>query len=303
MIIVLALLIFCLLCALGVQYARHVALLNRLDAMLDAAIGNTFSETDFTESRLSKIEAKMYRYLTAGQASLAQVNGEKDRIKALISDLSHQTKTPIANILLYTQLLCDRGDLNGQAASLAGQIESQTEKLSFLIQSLVKISRLENGILSVAPKEREVQRLLSGLDFTGRAQEKGITLSVEEENDLTAVFDLKWTLEAVSNIVENAIKYTPRGGRVTVRAMPYELFVKLTVEDNGIGICEEEFPKIFARFYRSPKVSECAGVGIGLYLARELIAKQGGYIQVASKEGEGSVFSIFLPRQTNLSKL
>ena len=303
MIIVLVLLIFCLLCALGVQSARHMALLNRLDAMLDAAIGNTFSETDFTESRLSKIEGKMYRYLTAGQASLAQVNREKDRIKALISDLSHQTKTPIANILLYTQLLCDRGDLNERAASLAGQIESQTEKLSFLIQSLVKISRLENGILSVTPKETKVQKLLSALDFTGCAQEKGVTLSVEEENDLTAVFDLKWTLEAVSNIVENAIKYTPRGGRVTVRAVPYELFVKLTVEDNGIGICEEEFSKIFARFYRSPKVSECAGVGIGLYLARELIAKQGGYIQVASKEGEGSVFSIFLPRQTNLSKL
>ena len=146
MIIVLVLLIFCLLCALGVQSARHMALLNRLDAMLDAAIGNTFSETDFTESRLSKIEGKMYRYLTAGQASLAQVNREKDRIKALIS--------------LYTQLMCDRWDLNERAASLDGQIESQTEMLSFLIQSLVKISRLENGILSVTPKETKVQKLL-----------------------------------------------------------------------------------------------------------------------------------------------
>lgn len=282
---------------------NHIKTLDRLDAMLDAAITNTFSESEFTEKRLSKIENKIYRYLSAGKMSFSRINEEKDMIKSLISDISHQTKTPVSNILLYSELLCDTGNLGGKEEKLAENIKAQTEKLNFLIQSLIKISRLENGIVTVIPKENSVEKLLSGLDFEGKARLKNIELSIENNNCTTAFFDFKWTLEAISNIVDNAIKYTPPGGKVKISAKAYEMFVKINIEDNGMGICEEDFPKIFTRFYRSQKVCDKEGVGIGLYLSREIISKQGGYIKVESKENEGSTFSVFILQKANMSKL
>ena len=117
------------------------------------------------------------------------------------------------------------------------------------------------------------------------------------------MFDFKWTLEAVSNIVDNAVKYTTAGGTVTIGAREYEMFVCIHIADTGIGMSEEETAKIFARFYRSPEVRDERGVGIGLYLAREIVAKEGGYIKVSSRKGAGSVFSVFLPKLSNVSKL
>ena len=300
---ILTLIILLLSCIILFLHIKHIKMLDRLDLMLDSAITNTFSETQFTESRLSKIETKMYRYLSAGKTSLTQIKSEKDAIKALISDISHQTKTPVANILLYSQLLRDGGGLNENASELAAHIESQTEKLNFLIQSLIKISRLENGIVAVVPKENRIEKLLSGLDFKTKAQLKNIDLIIEKNINMTAFFDMKWTLEAISNITDNAIKYTPAGGKVKISAVPYEMFVKIDISDSGIGISEEEFSKIFTRFYRSQKVSDSPGVGIGLYLSREIISKQGGYIKVTSAENKGSTFSVFIPKQSNMSKL
>ena len=121
---------------------------------------------------------------------------------------------------------------------------------------------------------------------------------------MNACFDLKWTLEALSNILDNAVKYTPAGGTVSVNAQEYEMFVRIDVADSGIGMSEEETAKVFARFYRSPRVSQEKGVGIGLYLVREILSREGGYIKVTSKIDQGSTFSVFLPKtNANLSKL
>ena len=283
------------------RYTSHI--LSELDRMLDSAIDNTFTERTFSEKKLSKIESKMYRYLSAGNTALRQINAEKDSIKTLIADISHQTKTPVSNILLYSQLLREAPGLNDNTIRLASQIESQTEKLSFLTASLIKLSRLENGIINVAPKENSISKLIAGLDHDADADAKGICLCIGPVTECMAVFDMKWTLEAVSNIVDNAIKYTPSGGSVTIRSQAYEMFACIRIADTGIGMSEEEIAKIFARFYRSSEVSDERGVGIGLYLAREIIAKEGGYIKVSSKKGEGSVFSVFLPKNKNLSKL
>ena len=222
----------------------------------------------------------------------------------MVSDISHQTKTPVSNILLYTQLLGEAPELSENTKKLVEQIEQQTEKLSFLIASLVKTSRLENGILTLQPNEESVGRMLGALDFTAQAREKNIDLSIGKADGMTACFDLKWTLEALSNILDNALKYTPAGGKVKVSAREYEMFIRIDVADSGIGMSEEETAKVFARFYRSPRVSQEKGVGIGLYLAREILSREGGYIKVTSKINQGSTFSVFLPKtNANLSKL
>ena len=294
-----------LLLALGLyfMYRYHVRTIDRIDKMLDSAKNGTFQETDFTEEKLSKIEAKMYQYLSAGKTSLKQIDAEKNAIKTLISDISHQTKTPIANIMLYTELLKEVQGLDSETKDLITQVEKQTEKLNFLIAALIKTSRLENGIVSVYPTENSVNELLASMGCQNETKKKNISYKVEIEEGIRASFDFKWTMEALSNIVDNAIKYTPEGGLINVSAKEYEMFVCIEIKDTGIGISEEETAKIFTRFYRSPQVAQEEGVGIGLYLAREIIAKQGGYIKVKSQLGKGSAFSVFLPKNINMSKL
>ncbi len=284
-----------LICGVVFFYAKISAILDNIDEMIDRAIEGTLTENDFSEKKASKIEAKLYRFLRAGKIDRQQAVKERDSIKSLISDISHQTKTPVANILLYTQLLDERGVLGEEEKKLLSSISSQTEKLDFLIQALVKLSRLENGIIAVMPKRDSVEELVGEIDFEA-AITKGISFSVEHAPELTALFDRKWTAEALGNLVDNAVKYTPPGGRIRVSAKAYEMFVCIEVADDGMGIKEEETAKIFQRFYRSQQAADEKGVGIGLYLTREIIREQGGYVKVASRPGVGSVFSVFLPR-------
>ena len=126
------------------------------------------------------------------------------------------------------------------------------------------------------------------------AVEKDITLELFD-TDLHVMCDTKWTVEALGNIVDNAIKYTACGEVVQIKAERYSFFVKIDITDDGIGIEKEEIPKIFGRFYRSLSVADQPGVGIGLFLAREIIQAQKGYIKVTSEREKGSTFSVFLP--------
>lgn len=268
--------------------------MDAIEKMLDAAIDGSFSESTFDESKLSALETKFAHYLSAAETSSRNVAQEKDKIKSLIADISHQTKTPIANLLLYSELLMEE-TLPASAKANVEAIYHQSEKLRFLIDALVKLSRLENGILSLCPRHAALQPMLLSVaeQYSVKASEKGLSLLLHD-TDVFAVFDTKWTAEALANIVDNAIKYTEHGG-VTISAVSYEMFVRIDIEDTGAGIPESEQPKIFSRFYRSTAVQEQEGVGVGLYLARQIISDEGGYIKVTSVPGKGSTFSVFLP--------
>lgn len=292
-----------LVCATVVIWNTHRVkrTMRQWNDMLDAAINNRFDEHRYDESQLSRLEGKLNRFLSSSKISSRNIETEKERIKSLISDISHQTKTPIANILMYAQLLQEQPDLPASCLPLAEQIGSQTEKLNFLIQSLIKTSRLENGIVQAVPRENHIAKMVEPIlrEFQPKAQKKRITLRSVIPQDITAQFDPKWTSEALSNILDNAVKYTPGGGTIDISADKYEMFCRIDITDTGKGISEEEQAKIFGRFYRSPSVSEQEGVGIGLFLARKIIAAQGGYIKVASAHGKGSTFSVFLSRGTH----
>lgn len=268
--------------------------MDTLDKMLSAAIDGSFIESTFDESLLSALETRFAHYLSASALSSRNVSEEKDRIKALISDISHQTKTPIANLLLYTELLQEEA-LSREARDHAEALHTQAEKLHFLIDSLVKLSRLENGILALHPQREALSTLLKQAEcqFAGKAAEKGLSLTIKP-SEAWACFDSKWTAEALFNLVDNAIKYTEKGG-VSLSATPYEMFVRIDVSDTGAGIAEDEQAKIFSRFYRSDSSSRQEGIGLGLYLAREILRSEGGYIKLSSQPGKGSVFSMFLP--------
>lgn len=254
----------------------------------------SFAEEEFDESRMSALETRFAHYLSASVTSARNVALERDKIKTLIADISHQTKTPVANLMLYCELLQEES-LPDSARSNVEALHGQTEKLRFLIDALVKLSRLESGIIALNARRQAIQPVLEQVvrQYASAADTRGLYLRLED-TDACASFDAKWTAEAICNIVDNALKYTQRGG-VAISVVPYEMFVRIDIADSGIGIPEEEQAKIFARFYRSTRASDQEGVGIGLYLAREILSGEGGYIKVASGEASGSVFSVFLP--------
>lgn len=269
-------------------------IMDRLNAMLDRAIAGEPIEGSFDETKMSALETKMAKYLAMSQTGKQQLQTEKEKINALISDISHQTKTPIANLLLYSELLKE-SETDEKNRELVSSIHTQSEKLSFLVQSLVKVSRLENGVIQAVPENNRIQEMLEYVVSQVETKAAAKQICVEAElTECRALFDAKWTAEALFNMVDNAVKYTEAGGKIRIKTSPYPLFTRIDIKDNGTGIPESEIPKIFGRFYKSSSSQQEEGVGLGLYLAREIITQQGGYIKVSSKVGEGSVFSVFL---------
>ena len=261
------------------QWLRARRQLERMDRMLDRAIDGSFLESSFDES-------------VPSARNLAE---EKSKIAALIADVSHQTKTPIANLLLYASLLAE-SELTPEQRAQAEALKTQAEKLSFLVDALVKSSRLDNGILTLSPAPHPIQPLLDGAAAQGLAAagQRGISLTVLPWEG-AARFDSKWTAEALYNVLDNALKYTPPGGTVTLSVTAYHMFCCIQVSDTGPGIPEEEQAQIFSRFYRGAAVREQEGLGLGLYLTRRILTSEGGYIRVSSQPGKGSTFSLYLP--------
>ncbi len=281
---------------IAAERGKSARLLRRMDKMLEQAMTQDFTEQDYDESMLSSVETKLARYLASSSVSARNLQEEKDKIKTLVADISHQTKTPLANILLYTQLLAEK-PLDGESHECVERLEGQAEKLRSLIEALVKTSRLESGVLALQPRPSPLAPMLreAVTQFAPAAAEKGISLTLAS-SDGDGTFDPKWTAEAVCNLIDNAVKYTPPGGGVTVNTRCYEMFCRVDVSDTGPGIPETEQAKIFRRFYRRSENSQIQGVGIGLYLARQIAERQGGYIKLSSRAGEGSTFSLYLPR-------
>ncbi len=266
----------------------------KLEAMLDDALDGRFHEGDYNESRLSRLEVKWRRFLSSQMSARQKLLEEQGRIKSLISDISHQTKTPLSNIILYSQLLEEK-EKDPELISMIQAIREQSEKLDFLIQSLIKTSRLENEVLMLHPVRQPIMPML--LAVVNVMQEEAAKKQIKiilNDTDVQACFDRKWTEEAIGNLLDNAVKYSPSGSEIQISVTEYEMFATVSVTDQGMGIREEEQAKIFQRFYRSKEVAQMKGVGIGLYLAREIAERQSGYLKVKSGCGKGSTFSFYM---------
>lgn len=221
---------------------------------------------------------------------------EKERVKGLISDISHQTRTPVANIKLYLELLGDE-ELSQSGQEFLGKIQGQMEKIDFLMQSMVKMSRIETGILQIRKEDKNLYETIrhAVASVVPEAVQKEIALYVDCEEEMIVRHDSKWTEEAIYNVLDNALKYTEPGGKIHIQAERQELFVKLSISDTGKGIAPERQAEIFTRFYREPEVHDKPGVGIGLYLARTIMELQKGYIEVQSEVGRGASFRLYFP--------
>ena len=227
-----------------------------------------------------------------------EISEEKDKLKELVSDISHQTKTPIANIKLYLEMMADETDSDRNQDYLK-KMNGQVDKLDFLLQSMVKMSRLETGTIKIQKQNVPLTDTLAMAisNVVIKAEKKNIKIDVQYDERLELSHDKKWTAEAIFNILDNAVKYTNDGGNIHIVVCRQELFTKISIEDTGKGVAPERQATIFTRFYREPEVHDNDGIGIGLYLARKIITLQNGYIEVRSQIGQGSTFMIYLPNR------
>ena len=243
--------------------------------------------------------AHLYDVLRESQENIAK---ERADLQELISDISHQVKTPISNLKMVNATLLEQPVPEEKQREFLQASSGQLEKLDFLMQAMIKTSRLETGVISLDRKTQLLYDTLAAAlgGILLNAEKKNIHVSVDCPLDLALAHDRKWTGEALFNLLDNAVKYTPEGGTIRVSVESWELYVKIDIADSGKGIAENRQGMIFKRFYREEEVHDVDGIGIGLYLAREIITMQGGYVKVTSAPGRGSVFSVFLPRKIQL---
>ena len=267
-----------------------------MDSMISG--GQEPARAEDRETIFARISYRLSRLYGILQENRRKVDEERRELQTLVSDISHQVKTPVANLKMVTDTLLAKPVTEQERRDFLQGIRSQTDKLEFLVQSMGKASRLETGAVTLEKKDAPLldtlAQAMSGIVYG--AEQKGISVEVQCPDDLRVSHDSKWTAEALFNLLDNAVKYTPAGGKISVSVEQWEMYVKLDVIDTGKGIPESRQAAIFRRFYREEEVHDQPGVGIGLYLAREIVTRQGGYIQVASKPGRGSAFSVFLPR-------
>lgn len=251
------------------------------------------------ESLFYKINYRLGRLYEVMQENKNRIVKERTDLQELISDISHQVKTPVTNLKMINSTLLEQEISKEKQKEFLEAQENQIDKLDFLMQAMIKTSRLETGVISLEKKIQPIYDTLAA-SLSGillNAEKKKINVQVKCSEMLTASHDRKWTGEALFNILDNAVKYTPVGGQIYVAAECWEMYVKIDIADTGIGIPEQHQGTIFKRFYREDAVHDIDGIGIGLYLAREIVTLQGGYIRVESEPGKGSVFSAFLLRR------
>ncbi len=254
---------------------------------------------ELEDTLLSRLQHQLLKLKEILVSQNKILENEKDQIKTLISDISHQIKTPVASAKAFSELLADDELSNDERREYTLILKQSLDKLTNLTNCMMKISRLESGIIELKPEKISINDIVlsAAKSVYSKAKEKNITVSFNDENNYESILDFNWTCEAVTNVLDNAVKYTPDNGFINIDITVYPSYIRLDIADSGIGISEEEQAKVFLRFYRGTHSSGAEGVGLGLYLAREIITMQNGYIKVSSNTN-GSTFSLFF-RKTN----
>lgn len=274
----------------------------KIDRILDEILSERpISQSDILEGKISALANKAMRVQEKLQYEINQANKEKEQIKELISDMSHQLKTPLAAIMMFQELLEERELPEEERSELQKRLHNQTERLEWILNSLFKMINLEQGAIEFEIENNYIKETIieAVSSVYQKAEKKKVQICMREFYDYKILHNRKWTVEVLVNILENAIKYTPSGGKIEIAVISLQMYSRIEVRDNGIGIRQEEKIKIFKRFYRSCEVQNIEGSGIGLYLSKLILEKEKGYLTVKSKYGKGSCFFIYLQNCKN----
>lgn len=297
--IILAILLIFTICY-GIYQKRKTY--RMIDRLLDSVLSQEeIACSDVEEGEFSALVSKIKQIQEVLESHVKSADSEKEQVKSLVSNMSHQLKTPLANLSLYAEI-SGQGEVSPERkAEFADKMQRQIEKLNWIVESLSKMVKLEQNMDEFEVKDTQIrQTILDAVDAVyEKIEKKEMHLNLEPFEDRALYHNRKWTAEVFVNLLENAIKYTDQGGSISIHVKPYELYTEIQFSDNGRGIHREELTDIFKRFYRSPEVEHMEGSGIGLYLSNLILEKEKGYMTAASEYGKGSCFSVFLQNCKN----
>ena len=249
--------------------------------------------TDQEEGELSILKTNIYKATTTLKFQKELLANDKKMLADAIADISHQLKTPLTSMMVMNDLLEGEEDASKREEFIRTQ-SAQLDRMNWLIQNLLKLSKLDAGVIAMNPEEVKSHKLLSDSlkPFLIQMDLKEIKL-VEDIKDFNIRCDINWTTEALQNIIKNCIEHMKAGDTLTVSAEENNLYAGIKIEDTGCGIKKADLPHIFERFYRGEN-SGTDSVGIGLALSKTIIEMQKGEIRVSSEENVGTTFEIRL---------
>ena len=251
---------------------------------------------------LSKLQGQLLKLYDILRSYEEKEQKMRKQLDENIGNLVHQINTPITNIGLYVDFM-KRDDL-GQEESrqFLNCIEEQAQKLSWLGEGFSKISRIETGIIRLKPQSQEILPvILSAVNqVMMKAERKEMDIELKGERHLTAMMDEKWTTEAIFNVLDNAVKYGTEGTRIEIEITALTGYVCVSIRNNGIRIEKEEYYKVFKRFYRGTGARNEEGVGLGLYIAKEILEGERGYIKVETLQDGRVEFSLYFMMEVGI---
>ena len=252
--------------------------------------------SDCEETMDSKIRHQLLRLQEILVSQKQDAQKERKELQELISEIAHQMRTPLTNLKNYLDFLSEEIEKKGTEPELSylKAIQSSEEKIYFLTEHFIRISRLEHGLIQIRKEERDLLKTLR--NALGQILDQAEKKEIRFEFELHVMHDANWLGEALFNLLDNAVKYSPQNGKIKISLQENEMFTTFSIRDYGIGIEPEEKNLIFQRFYRGKRVTDEEGFGIGLYLAREILFLHEGLLTVKRCE-PGVEMKLSLPRQ------
>ena len=247
----------------------------------------------YNEGQLGILQSEIYKLVILLQEQSQSVTKKNIYLAEMLSDISHQIKTPLTSIMIMTELL-DNPDLEEEKrVEFVGKINQQVNKITWLIRNLLTLSQLEADVLKLKRESIEVKEILEKVCQSAElmAEVKEIALIIQADEGIKINCDLQWTTEAILNIVKNCIEHTSCGGYVKIGVTQNNFATNIRIVDNGEGIAKEHLPHIFERFYKGGDTSPNS-IGIGLAMAKQIIIQQNGIIEAESEKGKGTEFFI-----------
>ncbi|WP_077212066.1 sensor histidine kinase [Bacillus dakarensis] len=253
---------------------------------------------DNYEGELSILKSQIYKVTKMLSEQGAVLHEDKAKLTNVISDISHQLKTPLTSMMVMADLLSEKNLNDEKRTEFTRNLRVQLDRMEWLVSSLLKLSKIDAGTISFKKEkvvvehlvQTAVQPLLVPMDI------KMQNLSIKGDESAEFLGDIKWTSEALINIIKNCVEHSEEGGEIKIQFSENALFTEITISDNGKGIAKEDLPYIFKRFYKGKNASDDS-VGIGLAMAHSIITSQQGDIEVQSLPGVGTTFHIKFYKQ------
>lgn len=220
----------------------------------------------------------------------------KEFLKNTISDISHQLKTPLSALMMYQEIIENEPDNPETVKEFSLKIGTALKRIERLIQSMLKITRIDAGSISFEKSNYSIPNILNHAisELTTRATNEKKEIVIGGDLNQMLYCDIEWMSEAIGNIIKNALDHTDAGGKITISWKQTPTMIRIFITDNGHGIAPEDIHHIFKRFYRSKNTSDSQGIGLGLPLAKAIVEEQGGILSVQSERLQGTTFGIII---------